>query len=808
MGLDIVEIALDYLTDFVEFEKIASEIMRDEGYTNIKPLGGVADKGRDAVCESFHISGGKSITVFQYTLEENMPGKINDTIKKLNDHNIEFNELVLVMPHQITTQRQDQMKRDVRREYGINLNIFERKTLVNRLANYENGIFHRHFPDIEKQIQELKSKQPILTSSEAEALETAMIRSSLAFSLNKESPRVRSTIFDSLTLSVISTSTENEIPVSDFYQKFKESVGIELPMSQVEASLRRLVSRGMVNWQGELIILTKFAKQSLSGVIIKSNEATKSLIIDVINEISSISKEKLSAHDEETITQNTRNVLIKLFRLFGMELVNQVLGEATPSPVYLEASEDLLNTARDNLHPQIGELLIYILSEILRNPTEEQADILADWSLAYLGVQIMNLDPNLRELQSMRFASKMFILDTDFILDCIVTECPQSGVYLGLINSLSKLGCRIIIPKSCINECAMHAKISPNTYHFFGDKLLSFNEAFITERVWNVFVKGYYYAITNHLIPSQINYDRYLSNYYEPSAEVTYLTQIIQNRFPEGVEIIDISELVNGDIPQEQMNAMSAVLREMHSSGKKAEYRSEEEVEHLAETDARLFLTSLYLNKGSDTKQNEILGGCCYLITSSAKYIRSSKKIGLRDVVTARPQSLIAILELIGSIDVSPTEFVKLFENPFLVYAVEQIWEDVYMLLDSGIDLKDKSLTRLRWDLDQELHGKLSALIDSEEYAETAKEEAPIGTGDKEYTELIKTASKRGYRQIPELEAFMKTLEEAESKVEVKEQQYNELLEVYQNLQEEITHFSRRKQRYLRRMAAKGRRKK
>lgn len=808
MGLDIVEIALDYLTDFVEFEKIASEIMRDEGYTNIKPLGGVADKGRDAICESFHISGGKSITVFQYTLEENMPGKINDTIKKLNDYNIEFNELVLVMPHQITTQRQDKMKRDVRREYGINLNIFERKTLVNRLANYENGIFHRHFPDIEKQIQELKSKQPILTSSEAEALETAMIRSSLAFSLNKESPRVRSTIFDSLTLSVISTSTENDIPVSDFYQKFKESIGIELPTSQVEASLRRLVSRGMVNWQGELIILTKFAKQSLSGVTIKSNEATKSLIIDVISEISSISEEKLSAHDEETIAQNTRNVLIKLFRLFGMELANQVLGEAEASPVYLEASEDLLNTARDNLNPQIGELLIYILSEILKNPTEEQADILAEWSLAYLGVQIMNLDPSLRELQSMHFASKMFILDTDFILDCIVTECPWSGVYLSLINSLSKLGCRIIIPTSCISECAKHAKISPSTYRYFGDKLLSLNEALITERVWNVFVKGYYYGRTNHLIHSQINYGRYLSNYYEPSAEVTYLTQIIQNRFPEGVEIIDISELINGDIPQEQMDAMSAVLREMHSSGKKAEYRSEEEIKDLAETDARLFLTSLYLNKGSDTKQNEILGGCCYLITASARYLRSSKKIGLRDVVTTRPQSLIAILELVGSIDVSPAEFVKLFENPLLVYAVEQIWEDVYMLLDSGIDLKDKSLTRLRWDLDQELHGTISALIESEEYAETAKEEAPVGTGDKEYTELIKTASKRGYRQIPELEAFMKTLEEAESKVEVKEQQYNELLEVHQKLQEEITHFGRRKQRYLRRMADKGRRKK
>lgn len=807
MGLDIVEIALDYLTDFVEFEKIASEIMRDEGYTNIKPLGGVADKGRDAISESFHVSEGRSITVFQYTLEENIRGKVKDTVKKLNDYNIEFNELVIVVPHQLTTKRQDQMKRDIRREYDINLNIFERKTIVNRLADYDNGIFHRHFPDIEKQIIELKDKRPILTSSDAEALETAMIRSSLAFSLNKESPRVRSTIFDSLTLSVLSTSIENDITISDFYKKFNESIGIELQPSQVEASLRRLISGGMVNWQGEKVILTKFAKQSLSAVTIKSNESTNSLVNDVIDQITSIVVEKLSVHEQDTIKQNTRNVLIKLFRLFGMEIANQVLGEANTAPVYLDASEDLIKTASENLNQQIGELLIYVLSEILRKPTEEQADILASWTLAYLGVQIMNLDPNLRELQSMRFANKIFILDTDIILRCIVTECPLSGVYLSLVNSLSRLGCRIIIPTSCINECAKHAKISPHTYNYFGEKLLSLNETFIEERVWNVFVQGYYYAKTNEIINSEVNYNGYLRNYYEPSAEITYITQIIKDRFTEDVEIIDISKLITVDIPQKQMDDMSAVLRELHSSGRKAEYRSEEEIKHLAETDARLFLTSLYLNTQSDIKQNELLGGCCYLITSSARYLRSSKKIGLKDIVTTRPQSLIAILELVGSIDISSDDFVRLFENPLLIHAVEQIWEDVYMLLDSGIDLKGKSLARLRWDLDKELHENISALIESEKYAEMAPEEAPIGTGDKEYIELIKTASKRGYRKIPELEKFMKTLEDAESRIEVKEQQYNELLEVHKELEAEISHFGKRRQRYLKKIAAEGRKK-
>jgi len=332
---------------------------------------------------------------------------------------------------------------------------------------------------------------------------------------------------------------------------------------------------------------------------------------------------------------------------------------------------------------------------------------------------------------------------------------------------------------------------------------MSFSEPFVGEVVGNIFVKGYYYARKNHQIPNNISFERYLDNYYESTAATPYLNEVIKNRFPEGVEIVDSSSLLKKDIPTERMSAMSTALYELHSSGRKSAYRTEEELQQLAETDASLFLTALDLNEAAESKSSEILGGCCYLITSSGKYLRSARKIGLKDVVTTRPQSLIAILDLIGSIDITPTEFVRLFENPLLIYAVRQVWEDVEVLLDSGIDLKDKSLTRLRWDLDKEMHDRISALREAERCAEVSDEEVPVGIGDKEYTELIKSASKRGYKKIPEVEAFMEALEAEERKAEVKEEQYNELLENYKKLEEEITHFSKRKQRYLRRIASK-----
>jgi hypothetical protein len=96
MAVDLVEIALDRITDHVDFEKLASEIMHEEGYPRIIPLGGAADFGQDATEESFFQSEGKTRTVFQYTLQEYLTGKLEDTIATLKKFNIEFASLVIV----------------------------------------------------------------------------------------------------------------------------------------------------------------------------------------------------------------------------------------------------------------------------------------------------------------------------------------------------------------------------------------------------------------------------------------------------------------------------------------------------------------------------------------------------------------------------------------------------------------------------------------------------------------------------------------------------------------------------------------
>jgi len=800
--LDLIYIALDYFTDDQLFENLASEIMRDEGYPNIKPLGGLRDRGVDAVQDRFYINEGRARIIFQHTLQEYLHSKLDNTVRTLSDNGILYHELVLVTHRSISSERQMSLIETARKKHGITLSIFERKTIANRLANRENNIFVRYFPDIKTQLAALTTKRPLLSGDGLNLLEISMLKSSIAFTFNKDTPRARQSIFDFLTLGLLLEKRSEYILVAKLRERYGITTGKEQPPEdKVMSSLSRLTKRGFIDWKGDSVRPSTQALETVDGSTAGANDATHSLITDIVDEVCRISQSKISEEDRLKVERNTRDVLVVLFRLSGIEIANQVLRDRIPGPIYLDSKADFVAKAKRQLPANMGELLISVISQKLATPSPEQARTLMDWSLAYVGVEVMNLDPNLKEFQATRLAKKTFILDTDFILDCLVQECPRSKIYLNLVKTCLRLGSKVIIPESCLEECIKHAELSPRTFKHFGIKLLSLSEEFIYAKVWNVFVKGYYSGVSSGRIPRTMTFEKYLQNYYEPNRPVRFMREVIGTRFPPGVEILDPTTLLYREIPEELVNKLRDELFQGMKQSKKAEYRTPEMILDLANTDARLFLTSLYLNGSEPNPAGQVMGGDYYLVTGSGRYLRAARRIGLRDVVTTRPQSLIALLGLIGNIELTDTEFVSLFENPLLTYAVELSWNDVNVLIDSGIRLTGKSLPKLRYDLDQELHRNIAAFCEAERKAEGAEETADPQAGESEYIRLLKSASARGYEKIPEVGQFMQILERTQEDAASKARALETLAKDYQELEKTITYFGKKKQRYLRQMA-------
>ena len=788
MSFDLIELALDRITDFADFERLATEVMYLDGWHGVRPLGGTADLGQDAVSERFFRQADVERTVFQYTLQEYLPGKIADTITKLRDNKIEFYELILVTPHAISSDAQIKMKRDARAKHGVTLDIYERKTIVTRLADLQNGVFNRHFPNIKAQLEDITRAASRAALPKA-SLERTLIQVSLALTFRPGAHRARKSVFDHFVLAVVLAETKQTLPLDAIGGRCAEALHtkVKFPQDQIEAAIGRLSKDEFVRESGGIVRSTEKAIAEVATGTMRLNEATDSFASDIVSEVEEGRGKRVGDDVARRIKRNTAAALLEIARNRGAAIgASDVHDSAAPDIVKWQLNDD------------VAGLVEAALAQALRSPTEEQAKTIAQWTQAYVGFALMGLDPTLNAFQSSRFSKKIFIIDTDVVLEAAITDGPRSAGLRALLASLIKLGCRLIIPQSVIGECLQHVALSEPTYNYFGSGLHQLTPALVEERVWNAVVKGYYYAHASKRISASVTYQQYLANFYEPKRGRLFLADVIKEVLPDTVEVASLDSLLDKPLDRDEIDRFADELQKDLASSKKARYRTDEEEKALARTDAILYLTALRLNPPDETTKADILGGTCYLLTGASRYGRIAKSVGVSTKLTVRPGALAAILELIGSCEMAPSEFVQLFDNPLLDRAVTAAWPDIDALVRTGVDLRGRSLPRLRFDLADALHAQLTALSVAEEAEDEGR--TPPVSSDEEFLRLIETATARGYSTIPEVEKIRARIRGGEKRADELQQMLDDLMAQNEQLEQQIGFFGKRRRRYLRRM--------
>ena len=788
MSLDIVELALDRMTDFIAFERVATELMYLEGWYDIKPLGGTADMGQDAVSERFFGRAGSQRTVFQYTLQLYLPGKVTATIEKLRANEIDFFELIVVTPHDISSETQIKMQRAARSEHNVSLNIFDRKTLLSRLADLENGIFHRHFPNIEAQVDDIV-RSATRAAIPQQKLERTLLQVSLALTLRPGVLRVRKSLFDHFVLAVLLDDKGQSVQLDVLAQRCAEALRADasLPVAQVDAAVARLVKSGLVLQTEESVRASERAVVEVATSTSRISEATDTFAADILATLNEARRQRVADADAARIVRNIRAALLEIARSRAA-----TVGGAEPS------DSEVPTIVRRQLDSDIGDLLDAALADALRAPTESQAETIAHWTQAYVGLALMGLDPVLNDFQASRFSAKTFLLDTDIVLEAIVTDGTRSSAILDVLSSLTQRGCRLLVPESVVDECVEHAARSEVTYRFFGNGLMQLAPAAVEERVWNAFVTGYYYAVVGRRIAKSVTYREYLANFYEEKTPSQFFSAVITDVLPGEVEIVPIDFGSSRRLDDADVDRLAdALQQDLAERSKKARYRTTDEERALARTDATLYLSALSMNPTDQTAYQRVLGGTCYLLTETARYERVAQSVGISTKVTVRPSTLAGILSFVGPA-INSTEFVQLFDNPLLDRAVSAVWTDMEKLMRSGVDLRAKNLARLRFDFDHALHERLTALesaVDAEQ--RDSKAEA---SSDERFMELIESAAGRGYRLIPEVAAIRDRIGSGEKRVEELQRLLDEAMAASTELEKEVAFFGKRRQKYLRRM--------
>ena len=457
-----------------------------------------------------------------------------------------------------------------------------------------------------------------------------------------------------------------------------------------------------------------------------------------------------NAEDVAQMRENIKNAFNLYVRMYGFESFVSKDVKATTAIV---DDEDIVKAAMKNLSEEKGETLVGVLSELLEHPTREQAATMVLWIKIYIGTQVMRLDPQLSELEARNLKDKKFILDTDFLLYCLVSHPKQSKSYQHLLRVLRKVGCQLIIPEDVVIEALKHAQYAESNYRRFAKMLNAVKREAIELKANNVFVKDFcLYDLENshrQTIKQYMN-----NNFLSDDYPLDFMKQVIRDQLR--IEPDNNDKL---EVDQEYQKYMEELTKKIYHRTLNADndkWRSDEEAETLSRTDARLYLSILSLNKRlKKSNTGELLRANAYLVTGTTKSIKSAQEMGIHRNFVTRPELLINLMAEIGEFDNRKQDFVNLFDNPFLAHVLDTNWEMIRNLSEIGLNMHDKNITKLKNDLGDVYHKYLTKDAGVEVIDTTPNFDVVRLKRAKDFFAFAEEVNKRDYQLIPELQEMV-----------------------------------------------------
>lgn len=116
------------------------------GYHDLEPLGGISDKGRDAI----HVSKGQQTTIFAYSVREDWRAKLAEDAAKIKRHGHICDTLIFVTTSNISASQRDEAINRIATDYGWMLDLFG----LERLRVLLDG----EYPDIKSRYPQIFPK--------------------------------------------------------------------------------------------------------------------------------------------------------------------------------------------------------------------------------------------------------------------------------------------------------------------------------------------------------------------------------------------------------------------------------------------------------------------------------------------------------------------------------------------------------------------------------------------------------------------------------------------------------------------------
>lgn len=523
-----------------------------------------------------------------------------------------------------------------------------------------------------------------------EVMEAAAIKSWLLFN-HRTLRRHRDDLF---TVSVLTVALDGENDLEAICNKYRDRYGDDVAKDKIRSVVNKLVENGILDKSDDKYRVDGKRFEELQKSENEQREALDRVVRSVIEGAA-----RLMGHDLDNREQYLVNIKKCLLYYFRTSC-HAILGLDSKKEVNeIPQIEKILT---QNIRKRSGELDV-IIGEIGRALADDSNRELWN-SLArnYMAAQIIGVDPSLKEFKTTVFASKVFVLDTDVVLNFLAKNSKLGQVYREMLLNLKKCGCTIYLPDEVVTEVFHHAEAAVARYSFVSE-LMNSDDEMVASLLNNVFVEDYYYlhrAKGTHC-PAWGNY---IGNFYNKKAGVQFTTDVLSDEF-KGLVVFGLPD--NVAIEEDEMTQLSDAVFEELTQTEKALRRGDELNRFMADTDARLFLTVGKLNILSKQRKSKVsnlsvlLKDDFYLLSASSRtfHISSEKGIGDGTNYICNPKALILILSEIGVAKDGGLNVMEVLDNPFITKVAATIEEDINNLNKLGFDFSSQNLVSLRYRL-------------------------------------------------------------------------------------------------------------
>jgi len=141
MSADPIIYCLERVTDYRGFEQLCSALLADNGYSEIEPLGGTGDKGRDASIRSDET--GQTI-IFAYTVRSDWRAKLNADCNRVHETGHTPDVFVFVCAATLSASEKDYCHSLVKERYGWALDLYDLERIRAQLRGPQRHLIAQH----------------------------------------------------------------------------------------------------------------------------------------------------------------------------------------------------------------------------------------------------------------------------------------------------------------------------------------------------------------------------------------------------------------------------------------------------------------------------------------------------------------------------------------------------------------------------------------------------------------------------------------------------------------------------------------